>query len=283
MHVTKARYQECLSNVLNYLQENLENSLTLDELASVACLSSYHFHRIFSAHTGESLYSHIRRLRLEKAARKLRYGRAPVGRIGLDSGFDTHASFTKAFKQHFESSPVEYRRTWESEIPYETGSLTINQPEYRNMLPQTICYVRRCGSYRQAAEDAWQALMQYAYRHGLINENSMSLGITYDDPQITSNEHIRYEACLTLKTPCKPDGEIGVREIKGGRYAVFRHIGPYESLWVTYKAIYCNWLLTHDIFLRNTPEFSNYLNHSSCKEDQSDLAIDIYVPIEGGV
>lgn len=284
MHVTTTRYQECLSKVLNYLQENLDSALSLDELASVACLSSYHFHRIFSAYTGESLYGHIRRLRLELAAKQLKYGKAPVGRIGLDSGFETHASFTKAFRHQFDSSPLEFRRIRQAEMRAEAEMASGDgqvKPEFRTLAPMNICYVRRNGSYQQAAADAWQALMQYACRHGLLHENALSLGITYDDPLITREGHIRYEACLNLQAPRKPDGEVGVKEIKGGRYAVFRHTGPYQNLWATYKAIYCDWLFTHEISLRHSPEFSIYLNHHSCKEDQSDLVMEIFVPVEG--
>lgn len=283
MQATGFRYQERLSIVFNYIQGNLDRALTLDEVAAVACMSCYHFHRIFRAYTGESLHGHIRRLRLEKSAKLLRYGRAPISVIGLECGFDTPSSFSKAFRQHFAVSPAEFRRSRHMEIVAETRMPLISsplQPEFITMPTLKICYVRRYGRYDQAATGAWQALMQYAYRHSLMHEDAMSLAITYDDPDITHEDHIRYEACLSLRTARKPDGEVGVRDIEGGLYAVFHHIGPYQTLWATYRKIYCDWLFSHDVPLRHAPEFSVYLNHHACKDDQSDQRTAIYVPVE---
>lgn len=68
----------------------------MEELARVACFSSFHFHRIFAAMTGETLADHVRRLRLERAA--------------LDAGYEAHEAFTRAFKAAYGVSPVEFRR-----------------------------------------------------------------------------------------------------------------------------------------------------------------------------
>jgi len=58
--------------VLTHIQEHLDEPLDLEALARVACFSSFHFHRIFAAMTGETLADHVRRLRLERAAMELR-------------------------------------------------------------------------------------------------------------------------------------------------------------------------------------------------------------------
>jgi AraC family transcriptional regulator len=66
--VTQQLYKERILRVLVFIQQNLGNELSLDELAKTAHFSAYHFHRIFRGIVGESLKEHIRRLRLERAA-----------------------------------------------------------------------------------------------------------------------------------------------------------------------------------------------------------------------
>jgi len=69
----KSEYVQKIDRVIDYLRENLDRPVKLAELADVACFSEFHFHRIFTAVSGETLNSFTNRLRLEKAARLLRY------------------------------------------------------------------------------------------------------------------------------------------------------------------------------------------------------------------
>lgn len=61
-------YVKRILKVLIYIEDHVEEEMTLDELAKVACLSPFHFHRLFQAIVGETLYKYAKRLRLEKAA-----------------------------------------------------------------------------------------------------------------------------------------------------------------------------------------------------------------------
>ncbi len=61
-------------------------------------------------HMGESIAAYVRRIRMERAARKLRMGAVDITEVALAAGYDTHASFGKAFKGQFGLSPSEFRR-----------------------------------------------------------------------------------------------------------------------------------------------------------------------------
>jgi AraC family transcriptional regulator len=65
---TRAEYLARIHRVTDYIERHLEERLTLERLAAVANFSPFHFHRVFTACVGESLYRFIHRLRLEKAA-----------------------------------------------------------------------------------------------------------------------------------------------------------------------------------------------------------------------
>ena len=106
---TMQDHSNCIENVKLYIREHINEPLRRDVLADVAGFSIPHFHRVFTAQTGESAASYIRRVRLERAGRKLRMGAVDITEVALAAGYDTHAAFGKAFKQQFGLSPSEFR------------------------------------------------------------------------------------------------------------------------------------------------------------------------------
>ena len=103
-------YDELIHDVQKYVREHTDEELNREVLAAVAGFSVPHFHRIFTAHVGENIASYVRRVRLERAGRKLRMGAVDITEVALAAGYDTHAAFSKAFKQHFGLSPSEFRQ-----------------------------------------------------------------------------------------------------------------------------------------------------------------------------
>ena len=103
-------YDERIHDVQKYVREHTDEELNREVLAAVAGFSVPHFHRIFTAQVGENIASYVRRVRLERAGRKLRMGAVDITEVALAAGYDTHAAFSKAFKQHFGLSPSEFRQ-----------------------------------------------------------------------------------------------------------------------------------------------------------------------------
>ena len=102
-----------LVRVLAYIRNNLDGPIELEAMASLACLSPFHFHRVFRGMTGEALMAHVRRLRLERAGQQLRASSRSVIDIALEAGFDSHEAFSRAFKVAFSSSSRRFcSTTW---------------------------------------------------------------------------------------------------------------------------------------------------------------------------
>lgn len=101
---------EQIKNVTQYIREHINEPLNRETLAEVAGFSVPHFHRIFIANTGESAVSYVRRMRLERAGRKLRMGAVDITEVALAAGYDSHAAFGRAFKQQFGLNPSEFRQ-----------------------------------------------------------------------------------------------------------------------------------------------------------------------------
>src|ERR1700692_1762426 len=98
---TEQDYRERIVRTLVFVQAHLGEDLDLERLASVAAFSRFHFHRIFRGLTGETVKEHVRRLRLERAARDLRRLDEAITDIAFHAGFETHESFTRAFGDMF--------------------------------------------------------------------------------------------------------------------------------------------------------------------------------------
>ena len=103
-------HTDCIEDVMRYIRKHIGEPLDRETLAAVAGFSVPHFHRVFTSHVGESAISYVRRIRLERAARKLRMGAVDITEVALAAGYDTHAAFSKAFKQQFGLSPSEFRQ-----------------------------------------------------------------------------------------------------------------------------------------------------------------------------
>jgi AraC family transcriptional regulator len=103
-------YSARINRVIDYIETNLDQALSLETLAGVANFSPFHFHRIFRAVVGETLGEFIQRRRIEKAASQLIYNpKKSITAIALDCGFSGSATFARAFKEMFQMSASEWR------------------------------------------------------------------------------------------------------------------------------------------------------------------------------
>src|SRR5215831_10466062 len=94
-------YKQSMLRVLVHVQSHLNEPLALEELARLACLSPHDFHHVFTAMVGEPLASHVRRLRLERTASRLKLTDVTVIQIALEAGYETHEAFSRAFRKNF--------------------------------------------------------------------------------------------------------------------------------------------------------------------------------------
>jgi AraC family transcriptional regulator len=108
MEITQ-NHDKCLEDVKKYIREHMQEPLDREVLAEVAGFSVPHFHRIFTAEVGENISNYVRRMRLERAGRKLRMGAVDISEVALAAGYETHSAFGKAFKQQYGLSPSEFR------------------------------------------------------------------------------------------------------------------------------------------------------------------------------
>ncbi|WP_419778957.1 AraC family transcriptional regulator [Maridesulfovibrio sp.] len=270
-------YNERMMEVLLYIQRNLDGDLSPETLAELACFSVAHFHRIFKGMIGESLKEHVRRLRLERAAYRLCYTDNSVMDIALDAGFESPETFSRAFKKRFLVPPSDFRNNSRAMVsPGDDGKIhyrpepsidnfqvddssTESKVEIRTREETQVVFIRHMGPYFEVPK-AWDKLCGWGYGNGLIKADTEFLGLSYDDPDITPAEKIRYDASLSINEEVETPAEMGIQVIPGGKYAVTTHYGPYEGLHAAYRELYGKWLPSSGYQLKNiVPSFEKYI------------------------
>jgi len=109
-------YIEILQEMLQYIDENLKDELSVKILATRAGFSPYHFCRVFQWGVGYSIMEYVRKRRLAFAASEISSGKLIVD-IAFKYGYETHTGFTKAFRSHFGCTPGAYRKHSFYDIP----------------------------------------------------------------------------------------------------------------------------------------------------------------------
>lgn len=92
----------------DYIEAHLEETVGLSDLATVSLFSPWHSHRLFQEYTGLTPASYIRRLRLAKAALRLKNENVHIIDVAFDLGFGSVDGFTRAFFREFGMCPSEY-------------------------------------------------------------------------------------------------------------------------------------------------------------------------------
>ncbi|QHT67193.1 helix-turn-helix transcriptional regulator [Rhodocytophaga rosea] len=106
---TQVEIYKRLCESLNYLHSFYNKEITLDELSAVACLSKFHYLRLFKSVLHLSPHQYLLKLRLDKAKELLQYTQIPVTDISITVGFENNTSFSRLFQQRFGQSPLNYR------------------------------------------------------------------------------------------------------------------------------------------------------------------------------
>jgi len=290
MSIIKSKYSMGINKVLNYIQTNIDEKLSLKDLSNIAGFSPYHFHRIFSANVGESLNSYIKRVKLDNSALKLKYTNENIADIAISCGYESTSAYAKAFKQEFKITPSDFReKTTTKNDSYMVQLEKICKESFlgiKEFNDTQILFTQSFGPYRKVFDEAWNELFSFTSKKNLINEETQFIAICLDDPEITAKEKLRYQACITYSGKDIQEDNFAIKTIPGGKYAAFRHKGPYETFYKTYDAALIYWFQENYekvIFdfeiLRDTPCFE-VLNPNFLNTKPDDLITDIYIPIE---
>jgi AraC family transcriptional regulator len=266
-------YEARIERVVAYIYEHLDDPLDLNRLAEVACLSPYHWHRVYKAMRGETIATTIKRQRLTRAAARLAQTSMPIEQVARDSGYDNVQSFTRIFKSIYGMPPATYR----ARGSHRLEDLAVYDVQIKRVEPMTAITLEHRGAYIEISR-AFDRLFAWLYASGSIGPDLRSVAIFYDDPtsipaaQLRSRAGVVTRATPTLEPPfeCTP--------IAGGEYAVLRHKGPYADMKPAYDWLYGQWLPQSGRLPADAPCVEEYLNNPRTTVP-TELLSDIYLPL----
>jgi AraC family transcriptional regulator len=271
--MAKDDYIQSVCRVILYIEQNYNSALNLEELSKVASFSKYHFHRIFKSVVGESIGNYIRRVRLSNSTLQFKTNQK-ITQIAMNCGYETNASFSKAFKKHFGITPKVFAKN----AKLKRGNKML-EPKIVKLEDIEILYVRKTGEYTKCSIKAWETLINFVSKEYFIRDDVMMFGIGHDNPHVTDADKLRYDACVSwVDKTIQTKGEIQSKIIDGGKYAVFLHKGDYIKLINTYDSV-SNWIVESGVKLRDLPIFEKYLNKNPITCNKDDLRTEIYIPI----
>ena len=278
---TQSDYAGRLERVFRWLADHLDDTLDLTRLADVACLSPYHFHRVYRAMQGETAADTVRRLRMHRAAVELITGKLPIARVARRAGYGSQEAFTRAFRSAYGVSPARYRSSF---VPLPSANRQEDAMEtmtygatIRQTAPIRVAALAHQGLYMNIGA-TFERLLAMAGGQGLLTPDVRTFGIYYDDPAATPASALRADACLAIPGGGAPSGELQLKEIRGGRYAIVLHVGPYAELERPYNWLYGTWLAQSGEEPDNAPLVEEYLNDARAVPP-SELKTDIWLPL----
>ena len=229
-------YRRRLLPVVRALEQDPD--LSIEALAGRACLSLYHFHRVFTAVTGEAPGEMCRRLRMQRAAWQLRYTDASITAIALGAGLGSSQAFAKAFRRHYGCTPGAFRRdkgknghldrkeghAWQGALPYAEGhsSARSNIMKTVEMDARTLAYIRVTGPYGEGYDAVCGRLHQWASTRGLADGEWIF--IYHDNPEVTPPAQCRTDIGISVPVGTRGAGEVEIQHIPAGRYAQSRYL-----------------------------------------------------------
>lgn len=260
MHVS---YEKRLLRVLDYVFDNLDGDLSLDQLADVAALSRFHFTRVFSGVTGETVAQFTRRVRLARAGHELTDTDHSIEKIAGLCGYSNPRSFTHSFRGHFGMSPSAFRKQGIPLPPLRLnkhGDLEMYDVEIKDLPAHALAGVPHQGAYIEIGR-AFEKAVTSVFAQGLGAQMGPMIGLYYDDPDAVEEKDLRSFAGVSLDPSARPQSPLVGQELLGGKYAVLRHIGPYTGLRSAYKFLYGEWLPKSGETPRDQPPYELYENN----------------------
>lgn len=231
MNSTTPLVLDPLSSVVAWIEQHLDQSLTLEQVAARVGLSPYHFSQLFTARMGRSVMAHVRGRRLVRGARRLcDEPYLKLVDLAFDCGFESQEAFTRAFKRLFGVSPGRFRSGFAVE-PIE-GQYPMDLPAAHNTsvfrLPELVAMpaFRVAGPARQFDEatkaeipQLWSALIGALPFAGQVQSWA-----TYGVVSVVDKADgcFQYMAGVGVESACVPPSNFSTMQIPAATYAVFR-------------------------------------------------------------
>jgi AraC family transcriptional regulator len=268
-------YVDRLNRAVDYITANLAEPLRLEDVARVACFSSYHFHRIFRGLMGETLASFVKRVRLERAVYLLSHRKgASLTEIALACGFSSSSDFSRSFRAAYGAPPrkfdVERFRRSRRKAMRESLAALDERPKLerlpagtnpdgfavtlRQLSARRVAYIRVHRPYeRDHVMQAMARLIAWAEARGLAD--GQWLGYQWDDPEIVALDKCRYDVGVEVPGGTPADSAVSMIDFPACTAAEIEMAGGIDLELRALDWLYLMWLPTSGYAPAHQPGF----------------------------
>lgn len=197
-------YYDTLQKALDYIEENIKEDISLEQLSELCNYSPHHFHRIFQSIIGIPVADYIRKRKLSKAANDIITTDKNILEIAIDYGFNSNETFSRAFKKIFDITPIAYRKLGNKAIPEDFWKVTFNESSIQK-------------KYMKAVETLTNRLKEDNNIIAIIIMGSLSYDKVWEKSDIdmtiivNDNSKLKSELCL-IEDEIYINGNILTRE-----------------------------------------------------------------------
>ena len=280
MNTSNPTYERRILRVLSYIHDNLDGDLSLDNLASVACMSPFHWHRVFFGITGETLASCIRRVRMDRATFLLLQTKDSVSEIARQCGYGNVQSFARSFQADYGLTPSKFRK---SEINYCASEAPQRKPpksfeiEIREMPSYRMVAESHSGDYQFLGRTISQLYARLVLRDMADGEKT-PIAVLHGDPRLVPEPELRSDIGFALEADTVLPEDFREITVPGGRHAVLHFKGPYVGLFEAYQYLYGHWVPNNGIELLDAPIYAMILEDPR-EVSPNDLRTNICLPL----
>ncbi|MGD6801251.1 AraC family transcriptional regulator [Rossellomorea aquimaris] len=276
------RMNECI----DYIEENLQGNIEMEELARLTYSSKFHFQRMFSMLTGFTVTEYIRKRRLTLAAQELSNSGAKVIDTALRYGYETPESFSKAFRRAHGVSPSQVRNQEVSLKAFPRISFQVQLKGEKEM------------NYRIVEKEGFKATGIGKKVSTTNGENKKEIPVLWDevnrkglDREICEAagskdllgicmefDHSKEEFTYFIGAQTdKPQENFEVKEIPASTWAVFESVGPMpQAIQSVWQRIYSEWFPSTGYEHGGGPEFELYPPGDI---DDENYRCEVWIPI----
>ncbi|MEM8890625.1 MAG: helix-turn-helix transcriptional regulator, partial [Bacteroidota bacterium] len=200
------------------LEEHLRNSsheINRSSVSEHAFYSYRHANRLFSSRKGESINTFANKIRLQKAAEHLRYSSKNIFDIAIEVGYETSASFSKAFKKMYGISPSKYRE----ENKEGDASKIVQVASYQYSIENLTFPNLRCKKILfdlEVEDEDFYDLVKSS--HGSLTTDSEGFMILWDEDPYTLQSG---ETRCFVAAPSSSEPPLDIPPVIEGTYAIF--------------------------------------------------------------
>ncbi len=270
-------HRQRIRRVAAHIDEHIDDKLSLQSLAAVACLSPFHFQRVYQQLVGETPADTVRRLRLARAATQIAHGEVSVTEAAISAGYGSSQAFCRAFRRRFGIAPSRLKKSghaWLAERQPARPDCAVVE------LPAQIGYgVRHTGADWEGGWSCCQ-LIGRAFADGLWNPAAGGLVMQYrTDPISDIDASVEADVCLVSDDDRY--STLGLERIvlTGGTFVLLRLAGGMRDSMDRARMLLQNYLPEIGMARRAAPVQRRFLKDMALTPP-SEWMFELYVPVE---